>query len=576
MIFESLLELRDAFGSRHPSESGAWWGEEDSATGLSITPFSVLANTPFYQGVEFISSMIACLPHNTYRRDGSGGVNKDRDSGLADLLRWQPNREATAFVHKKTQIVNKLLWGNSYAEIERDRTGKPVAIWHLPSYLVTPKRVYKKAGGGLTQNVEAATPEDRARGGEILYEVRGCISGSPEFLNSDQMFHVPGIGFNGLVGFPVLSFAKEALGIGLAMQKSGAAIFGNAATPGAVLERGPESPALSPTGERNMIAAFEARHGGVKRTGRVAVLQEGTTYKPVEMVSMKELQYAESLKNQVPESARVLNISPYFLGHDGSQNTYSNVEGEWIRLQRQTLFPHTTAIEQEDMRKLIYEGDAADVYTKHDYKDLLRADSAVRGQLYRILREVGAIAPAEIARLEELPPVPDDQGGQDFRPMAKSAPAGGGDGSAPPPGKPAAPPPAEPDDDDEEDVPKRMARLRSGLQGMLTAGLQRAVTRETKTLRQLVKSSADFAQMREAVVTFYERELPAFLAEVSSPALGRGAAGFARAFAARHFRELEAAGASGKPDDVAALLDRWTASAAAEAAAAEIDRLTDF
>ncbi len=577
MIFESLLELRDAFSNRHPSEAGAWWGEEDSATGLSITPFSVLANTPFYQGVEFISSMIACLPHNTYRRDGTGGVNKDRDSGLSDLLRWQPNREATAFVHKKAQIVNKLLWGNSYAEIERDRMGKPVAIWHLPSYLVTPKRVYKKSGGGLTQNVEAATPEDRARGGEILYEVRGCISGSPEYLNSDQMFHVPGIGFNGLVGFPVLSFAKEALGIGLAMQKSGAAIFGNAATPSAVLERPAEAPGMSPTAERNLIAAWEARHAGTKKAGRVAVLQEGTVYKPVEMISPKELQYAESLRNQVPESARVLNISPYFLGHDGSQNTYSNVEGEWIRLQRQTLFPHTTAIEQEDMRKLIFDFDAADVYTKHDYKDLLRADSTVRGQMYKVLREVGAIAPAEIARLEELPPVPDDQGGQDFRPMAKSAPPAAGEAAPAPAAKPAPPPPPEPDDDDdEEDVRARLARLRAGLQGMLTAGLQRAVTRETKTLRQLVKGSPDFAQMRAAVTAFYGQELPAFLTEVSAPALGRGAAGFARAFAARHLRELEAVGASGKPDDVVALLDRWIASAAAEAAAAEIDRLTDF
>lgn len=573
MIFESLLELRDAFSNRHPSEAGAWWGEEDSATGLSITPFSVLANTPFYQGVEFISSVIACLPHNTYRRDGGSGVNKDRDSGLSYLLRWEPNRESTAFVFKKAQIVNKLLWGNSYAEIERDRAGKPVAIWHLPSYLVTPKRVYKKAGGGLTQNVEAATPEDRSRGGEILYEVRGCLSGSPEYLNSNEMFHVPGIGFNGLVGFPVLSFAKEALGIGLAMQKSGAAIFGNAATPSAVLERPAEAPGMSPTAERNLIAAWEARHAGTKRAGRVAVLQEGTTYKPVEMISPKELQYAESLRNQVPESARVLNISPYFLGHDGSQNTYSNVEGEWIRLQRQTLFPHTTAIEQEDMRKLVAPEEAGDVYTKHDYKDLLRADSTVRGQMYRVLREVGAIAPAEIARLEELPPVPDDQGGQDFRPMPKAAPPAAVEAAPAPAVKPTPPPPVEPDDDDEEDVPARMARLRAGLQGMLTAGLQRAVTRETKTLRQLIKSSSDFKLMRAAVGDFYANELPAFLTEVASPALGRGAAGFARAYSTRHRRELEA---SWRPDDVAALLDRWTVSAAAEAAAAELDRLTDL
>ena len=235
------------------------------------------------------------------------------------------------------------------------------------------------------------------------------------------------------------------------------------ATPSAVLERPTDAPALTPTGERNLIAAWESRHGGPKKAGRTAVLQEGTIYKAVEMISPKELQYAESLRNQVPESARVLNISPYFLGHDGSQNTYSNVEGEWIRLQRQTLFPHTTAIEQEDMRKLIHEDEAAALYTKHDYKDLLRADSTVRGQMYRILREVGAIAPAEIARLEELPPVPDDQGGNDFRPMTAARPAASASIAEEKPATPAKTPPPqiEPDADEEEDVPARMARLRA-------------------------------------------------------------------------------------------------------------------
>lgn len=575
MIFESLLELRDAWHSRQPSEAGDWWGEDESATGLAVTPFSALSSTPFYQGVEFISSMIAVLPHNAYRRAGDTGAEKDRDSGLADLLRWQPNPEATAFTHVKAQIVNKLLWGDSFAEIERDGTWKPVALWHLPSWLVTPKRVYKRPGGGVTTNPLASTPEDRKRGGTILYEVNGCQGGRPAWLTPDQVFHVPGMGFNGLRGFSVLTFAKETIGIGLALQKSGASIFGNAATPSAVLERSPEAAPMTPTGERNLIAAWESQHKGTKKTGRTAVLQEGTSYKPVTMMSMRDLQYADSLRNHVPEVARILNITPYFLGHDGSQNTYSNVEGEWIRLQRQTLFPHTTAIEQEAMRKLISIEDATSLYTEHEYKGLLKGDSAARGSFYRMLREVGSITPGEIARLENLPPVPDDQGGNDFRPIPAAAPAiapaiEGGQAAK----KKTPPPPKEDLNDDELDDQARTARYREGLRGMLAAALQRAVTRETKTLRQIVKASKDFEVIRTAVTTFFERELPDFLTEVTKPALGRGAAGFARAFSARHLRELEARSATGAPESVAALLDEWAATAANEAATTEIDRLT--
>ncbi|MEO8277761.1 MAG: phage portal protein [Thermoanaerobaculia bacterium] len=578
MILESIMELRSAFGGRHPSESGAWFGADDeSATGLQVTPFSALANTPFYQGVEFISSMIAILPHNAYRRTtiaGNEGVNKDRDSGLATLLRWQPNPEATAFTHKKAQLVNKALWGNSYAEIERDGTGRAVAIWHLPSWLVTPRRVYKRVGGGLTLLLNASTPEDRDRGGTILYEVRGTQGGKSAWLTPEQMFHVPGLGFNGLVGFPVLSFAKEALAIGMAMQKSGAAIFGNAATPSAVLERPADSAPMTPTGERNLIAAWEAHHGGPKKTGRTAVLQEGTSYKPVQMISMRDLQYADSLKNQVPEVARILNISPYFLGHDGSQNTYTNVEGEWIKLQRQTLMPHTTAIEQEDMRKLIHESDAATLYTEHEYKNLLKGDSGARATFYRMLREVGAITPAEIARQENLPPVPKDQGGEDFRPMVKASPFAPPEGAGAPAKKKETPATKEDLSDDEEADQERMQLLRDGLRGMLAAALQRAITRETKTLRQLVRGSKETPEAREAIATFYDREFPVFLSEVAAPALGRSAEGFARAFSSRHRGELEVAGREGA-DAVSALFDRWAATAADDAASAEIDRLTN-
>jgi HK97 family phage portal protein len=575
VIFEAMLELRDAWNSRHPSEAGNWWGEEDSATGLSVTPFSALSNTPFYNGVDFISSMLGLLPHNAYRRTANDGVDKERDSQLADLLRWQPNKEATAFTFQKAQIVNKLLWGNSYAEIERDPTGRPVAIWHLPSWLVCPKRVYKRVGGGLTLNLDASTPEDRKRGGTILYEVRGTQDGKSAWLTSDQMFHVPGLGFNGLVGFPVLSFGKEALAIGLAMQKSGAAIFGNAASPSAVLERPAEAAPMTPTGERNLIAAWDAHHGGPKRTGRTAVLQEGTKYNPVTMISMRDLQYADSLKNQVPEVARLLNISPYFLGHDGSQNTYSNVEGEWIRLSRQTLMPHTTAIEQEDMRKLISIEDAKEVYTEFEYKGLLKGSTTERVAFYRMLRELGVITPGEIARLENLPAVPADQGGDDFRPVPK-APAFGAaadEGAVAAKKKTHPLPDADLDDEELEDQ-ERTAVFREGLRGMLAAALQRGITRETKTLRQLVRSSKDFPEMQAAVEAFYERDYPAFLTEITAPALGRSAAGFARAFAARHLRELEAKGSTGKPEDVAALLEEWSERAATEAATAEIDRLT--
>lgn len=569
MILETFLELR-SLSTYHPSDPGGWWSDTESATGIDVTPFSALANTPFHQGVTLISEMYATLPLFAYRLNSKGEAERDREGDLYHLLRYEPNPEASAFTHRSAQMLNKLLWGNAYAEIERDRTGRPIRLWHLPSWLVTPRRVYKRLGGGLTTSLKAATPEDRKRGGVVMYEVRDEQGAKPVWLGASDVWHVPGKSFNGLQGFSVLSVARESIAIGLAMQESAAAIYGNASQPGAVLERPEEAPPLSPVGERNLIAAWEAQHGGVKRTGRVAVLQEGTSYKPV-VVSMRELQYAEALKGNVPEMARLLNISPYFLGHDGSQNTYTNVEGEWIRLSRQTLMPHTTADEQEVIRKLVFEEDAGKVWAEYEYKVLLRADSESRARYYQAIKGMGAMTAGEIARLEGLPPVPEDQGGNDFRPTAAAPPPFQAQPTPPAP----PPPPVEPDADDEEDEEEddRTAQaidLVKRFRAVLVATLQRIVNREVKELRAAFKRFTDPAELREALRLLYENDLPTFAAELTTPALDSRAADFARAYAKRHAAELEQRLAAAKPEAVLKLLDAWSASAAAEEADREL------
>lgn len=542
MIFESLLEPRSwAWQNRHPSEGGVWWDDAESQTGLIVTEVTALANTAVYQAVQLIAGMMAAVPKFTYRKDAEGNPERAEDHALYNLLRYQPNRETTAFSFTQAGYLNKLTGGNFYAEIERGPTGAPVALWQLPAWIVEPHRVYKRTGGGLTTSLGAATPEDRKRGGEVWYEVQ-VENGRPVWLRSDDVFHVPGLSFNGLKGFSPIRVAMESIAVGLAMQKSAAAIFGNKAEPGVVLERPETAPALTPAGERALVAAFEASHRGIRKRGRVAVLQEGTKATSIQ-TNLRELQFVESIKHNIPEVARIFNVPAYFLGHDGSQNTYSNVEGEWIRLTRQTLMPHAEGEQQEARRKLISEGEAASLFVEYEFKALLKGDSAARATFLEKMLTLGVMSTETAAKLENLPPPPEK------KPEPDAAPA--------PPVPPAAP-------------PSRM--LLDRLEAVVRASMQRVVTREVREIRrEIERSGGDLARFLAWTDTYYQRDLPDFLAEVAGPAVGDPRADeLAWAYAAAHRAQLRRSlEGHAEPDPALALLDTWTETAAAETARAE-------
>lgn len=591
MILEHLVGGFRSLTGRHPSESGwgGFWGDSvESATGLDITPFTALSNSAFYQGANLKATMLATISVHAQKKNARGHWERDYGSKLYDILRYEPNREATAFTHQQAQYLNKILWGNMYAEIERDATGDVVALWHLPSWLVTPHRVYKKAGGGLTTNLTAATPEDRRRGGEIWYEVRDGQGGKPVWLDSSRMKHVPGLSFNGLVGFSCIAVAAESIGVGLAIQKSAATIFGNAGFPEGVLERPTDAPPLSPNAERTLIAAFEARHKGVRKAGRVAVLQEGTAYKPTP-ISMRELRLVEAYKNNVPECARVLNIPAYFLSWEGGSSTpYSNVENEWTRLVRQSLQPEANADEQEIRRKLIAEDEAGTRFAEYELKTLLKGDNASRAAYLRAMYDMRAVTNGEIARLEGLPPVPEEE--DDYKPAG--APSLGNAPDSPQkqsgelkdgalegddPAEPAASDGSEGSADDTLDQ-ERAAIYAAPLRNLLTESLRRGVTREIRELRRAVERLSGGGRLSEFLAWAegeYRDGVPSFLAELAAPALGADQArAFAEAYARRHIAELRTELTSGEPERIVALLDRWSATAAAEAAEREIALLT--
>ena len=162
------------------------FGKADS--GETVNEKSAMQIATVYACVRLLAESVAGLPLHLYRYTDDAGRDKERatEHPLYKLLYRQPNPEMTSFSFFETLMTHLLLYGNAYAQIIRDGRNSVVSMYPL-----------------LPENVEV----DRDENGRIYYIYHAYTDEKPGerdkdiFFRADEIFHVPGLGFNGLVGF---------------------------------------------------------------------------------------------------------------------------------------------------------------------------------------------------------------------------------------------------------------------------------------------------------------------------------------------------------------------------------------
>lgn len=177
--------------------------------------------TAVYACVLVLSEAVAGLPVHLYRYSGDGSKEKAMDHPLYFLLHDEPNPEMSSFVFRETLMTHLLLWGNGYAQIIRNGKGEVVALYPLMPNRMT---VDRDSHGNLYYEYQLSTDEPRI-------DEPGTV-----VLHPSEVLHIPGLGFDGLVGYSPIAMAKNAIGLAIATEEYGAKSFANGATPGGILE----------------------------------------------------------------------------------------------------------------------------------------------------------------------------------------------------------------------------------------------------------------------------------------------------------------------------------------------------
>lgn len=350
------------------SDSGAWTYTGQSNSGQSVNQASSLTYSAVWSAVRSISEGVASLPLQVFQRSQNNGRSKATANPLYSILHDAPNSEMGSLVFRETIMAHVLTWGNGYAEIERDSTGRVIALWPLRPDVCQPVR---------------------DENGDLFYQYGNII-----FL-PNEILHIKGLSFDGVKGYSVIAQAKESIGLGMALENYGSSFFGNGAKPSGVISVPGK---LNSEAIQNMRKSWEEMHSTSKNSHRVAILQNGVSYQSIG-ISPDDAQWVNSRSFQLQEIARWFRIPASKIG-DKSGASYSSLEQDNLNFLQETLRPWLIRWEQEISMKLI---NSPDLYAEHNQDALLRGDSSSRSAFYASALSWGWLSRNEVRALENLP-----------------------------------------------------------------------------------------------------------------------------------------------------------------------------
>lgn len=399
-----------SFNLNDPAAWDMFDGGEPSASGVSVTHNSAMKLAAVWQAVSMISGDIAKLHLECFKLDEQGTKIPDMKHPSYSLVRWDANDETPAFQFWRTMMVNVLIWGNSYAYIDRNGRGDPIGLYSMLPDRTCPKRI----------------------NGRLVYETETSQrSGEPwlRTIPAQDVLHIRGMSADGVSGLDLIEYARNAYGTALATEQFQAKYFKNGIRSGGILMLPRE---MTEKARNKVEEGFSKTYAGQDNWFKTVILRDGAKWENTQS-SLRESQMVELDEQLVRKVARTFVLAPSRLGLSDSVSYNSKAEDNQAYLDS-SLSPWLNAITSECRKKLLSQSsrDASSHCFEHDTSVLLRLNALSRYQVYAMAKQNKIMTTNEIRKQENLPPI---EGGDKFD-ESPVKPAGGIDkgGDTPPRG----------------------------------------------------------------------------------------------------------------------------------------------
>lgn len=353
-----------------------------TTAGIEVTAETPMTVSGWYAAVRLLAWTIGYLPLKVFESLPDNEREVRPDHALSPLLGNRPNPDMSAMQYRATSIIHMILWGNSYAWIERDAGGEIIHLWPLDPAAVHVGRFLRTAG----------------RRGELAYDITAVDDAptSKKVLSAEEVVHVPGLGFNGIVGRSIVSFASEHIGEAVAAQEYGAGNFAEGHRPDLFMSHPSRLSASRKQGFRNR---WQQQHGSAVR--RLPIVDEGMDIKSVpSSMSAKDMAYIDSRQFLVTDAARWLGVPPHKIA-DLLRATNANIVAQNIEW-KQSLVPWMKLFEQEYDYKCFVRAERGRFFVEHIAEGLLQGDPAAQDASFAHRLQNGINTRNEIRRIMNL------------------------------------------------------------------------------------------------------------------------------------------------------------------------------
>jgi HK97 family phage portal protein len=375
-------ELRKFFAI-HPQIARSIGYAEPSWTGKTITEHTALNSATVWRCVQVISQGESVLPLHVMQQDESGKRVADQHP-LDWVLYRRPNSEMTSVRMRQTMMAHVLTWGNAFAlKVRRGGTTQTIGLWPW-----TPDSVRM----------------DRTREGDKVY-IHNEGGHDKTYMAAD-VFHLPGLGFDGQFGYSVVGMARQSLGLASIQDEYSARFFAQGGRKPYYLQK--KTRFQTDEQYEEFREKWEAAYAGTQGFHKAPILEGDIELKELGM-PLEDAQLLASRQFSVPEICRWFGVQPH-LAFDLVRSTNNNIEHQGLEFITQTLLYWLTLWEQEAEAQLLTDGEQGKYFIKHNLSAVLRGDFPSRMAGYATGLQNGFMNPDQVCDLEDWNPLPGGAG----------------------------------------------------------------------------------------------------------------------------------------------------------------------
>nr|WP_269837035.1 phage portal protein [Pseudomonas sp. S4_EA_1b] len=346
----------------------------ESNAGQRVTTTSAMQQLVVFNCVRVLAESMGMLPCRLLKQTGRVRLPATTHR-LYPLITMAPNSYMTAQEFWEMLVACLCLRGNFYA-YKVMALGNVVELLPLSPDIVTPK-----------------LKDDWT----VEYTVN--FKSGTRTLTQDELWHVRLFTLDGLNGLNPIAYARQALGLGQAMDAHAAKLFTNGAVTSGVLRTEQQ---LTDEAFGRLKEDFQGQHMGVANAYKPMILEMGLDWKPISL-NAQDTQFIESKKLTEAQICGLFRVPPHLVA-SMEKMTLNNIEHMGMSFVNYSLVPIMTRIEHRIQVGLLNDKDRLTHYAKFNAGALMRGDLKGRYESYGKGIQWGILSPNDCRELEDENP----------------------------------------------------------------------------------------------------------------------------------------------------------------------------